>query len=226
MEGRKSSGSLKWQFDESVNVGPNVTVSKSGARHTDVGKLLSSPKVQKQLRDVDKFFKGEVLRALKYGKEPPLLVGRGIYNLETLKQDWDDDWQSIANDLDIHLWGKPKSVVGSPGLSANAFFAKPSPPPNPPSPGSSVDRMYMKLKLENEKLKLQLEETKRQEILAQKDAAYQAASGNTVSVVQSQEIDLKFDAGREIFTQVGQGNGIFIDHNGNWKSRTGSSGPK
>ena len=111
------------EINERVEVGPNVTVTKSGGRHVDVGKLLSSPKVQKQLKAMDKLFKGEVLRALKFGKEPPLLVGKGIYTKSTLKRDWNDEWQAIADNLDIHLWGKPKAkVVGSPGLSMTPFI--------------------------------------------------------------------------------------------------------
>ncbi len=122
------------EFDESVNVGHNVTVANSGARYiTDVGKLLSSPEVQRQLKAVNRLFMGETLRALKYGKEPPLAVGKGTYNLKTLKRDWNDEWQSVADELGIDLFPK-KARVGSPGMSPEAFFARPSPPPNPPKP--------------------------------------------------------------------------------------------
>lgn len=125
------------QLDESVNVGPNVTVSKSGGRHvTDVGKLLSSPEVQRQLKAVHNLFMGETLRALKYGKKPPHQVGKGTYTLKTLKRDWNDEWQSVADEIGIRYYDlfPKKARVGSPGISADAYFAKPAPPPNPPKP--------------------------------------------------------------------------------------------
>ena len=38
------------KFDESKDVGPYVTVTKNGGRHTDVGRLLADQRVQAQLR--------------------------------------------------------------------------------------------------------------------------------------------------------------------------------
>jgi hypothetical protein len=217
------SRATEWnhEINASVEVGPNVTVTKSGGRHVDVGKLLSSPKVQKQLKAMDKLFKGEVLRALKFGKEPPLLVGKGIYTKKTLKRDWNDEWQAIANDLDIHLWGKPKVKVGSPGLAmpmsplSEDFFARPSPPTKPPPPPKppSTDRLVQqKLKLEIEKLKLQKENLMRMEIMEQKSAAEQKAANDHAALTN------------KIFSQsYEEQEGITIDKDGMWRG-TGTRG--
>ena len=44
-----------------------------------------SPEIQRQLTGMDRLFKGETLRALKYGRTPPHAVGKGRYNMSHLK---------------------------------------------------------------------------------------------------------------------------------------------
>ena len=98
---------------ESVHVGPHVTVGSDGGRSVKMNDFFSSPEVQRQLKGMERLFKGETLRALKFGKTPPNAVGQGRHTLESLKKEWNDEWQAVADDLNIDLFSK-KQKVGSP----------------------------------------------------------------------------------------------------------------
>ena len=102
----------------------------------------------------------ETLRALKYGKTPPNMVGRGRYNIQTLKEDWNDGWQAVADSLNIDLF--PKTKVGSPGMRAEAFFAKPSPPPNPPKPPPPPNEFLGSFKKDVDEFKVEMEQMKKE----------------------------------------------------------------
>lgn len=62
---------------------------------------------------MDRLFKSETIRALFLGRTPPSAYGHGQYTIKSLKENWNDEWQVVADDLNIDLFLKPHRV-GSP----------------------------------------------------------------------------------------------------------------
>lgn len=95
----------------------HIKVHKNGARSVDVNKLLRQPNVQRQLKEMQRFFRQETLRALYNGKEPPLSVGQGRWTKEKLEKEWDDKWQADLEEVGLkyeQFFGPKDQFVCSP----------------------------------------------------------------------------------------------------------------
>lgn len=78
----------------------HITVRPDGGWSVDVNELLKSPKVQDDLRAMDRLYKRETIMALAQGKCPPNQVGGyGVLTKKKLIIEWNDEWQKAMDRL-------------------------------------------------------------------------------------------------------------------------------
>ena len=93
---------------------------RGGLRNTEtIGEFLDHPNVRKQLKAMDGIFKQQTIMALRMGTQPPHLVGVGTYTKKSLLRDWDDEWQSVLEDMNEHI-----------DITYNSFFDIPEEHPD------------------------------------------------------------------------------------------------
>lgn len=119
---RSAWSELKKQTEVTNNIKKEY-INRRGAKRDSYGRPLvkpgskewfEHPTVQRQLSGMRDIFRMETIRAIHKGKTPPSQVGKGRYSRESLRDEWDDEWEAIAREMGIKLFEK-KAVLGTPG---------------------------------------------------------------------------------------------------------------
>lgn len=110
--GTVDDGQWKWTtHSPTITTGFGAAPEPFNSEH-----WAQQPEIQKQLREMKNLFRREVIRAIYEDRTPPesiKLHGIGIHTRETLRNDWNDEWQALANEMGIKLFQK-RTTAGSP----------------------------------------------------------------------------------------------------------------
>ena len=79
----------------------HTIIHRDGGWTVDLDKLLTSPEVHRQLKEAGTLFKWLTIQALLSGTHPPHLVGIGTYTKKSLLKDWNSDWQTVLEEMNI-----------------------------------------------------------------------------------------------------------------------------